>query len=321
MLTIRVIAAKAGVSVSTASRALNNNPRISAATRKRIQALAAAEGYRPNYNAKNLTSGEANAVGVVFPTSDRNSTDNPFYIDILRGINTELMKRQYVLSVAISKTADALLENVKSMVAQGKIKRFVLVYVDQNDPVAAFLRDKHLHFVTIGEPVDGTHDYFVDNDNLEAGIGGAAYLLDQLAVKHPVFVESGHDWGYERQRRQGYERVAAQFNVEPLTCKLSDIEYAQSFIKHHPEIDGIMATDDFNAIEFYRLVREQVAVSHFPVVSYNHSLPAGLTDADLHSVNLFPEKMGSATVSLLFGDRQTGDASAAKQIRIPYEIK
>src|SRR5699024_688693 len=120
MLTIRDIAAKAGVSVSTASRALNNNPRISAATRKRIQALAAAEGYRPNYNAKNLTSGEANAVGVVFPTSDRNSTDNPFYIDILRGINTELMKRQYVLSVAISKTADDLLENVKAMVAQGK---------------------------------------------------------------------------------------------------------------------------------------------------------------------------------------------------------
>ncbi|NLR32949.1 LacI family DNA-binding transcriptional regulator [Levilactobacillus tujiorum] len=318
MLTIRDIAAKAGVSVSTASRALNNNPRISLATRKRIQALAAAEGYRPNYNAKNLTSGEANAVGVVFPTSDRNSTDNPFYIDLLRGINTELMKRQYVLSVAISKTADDLLENVKAMVAQGKIKRFVLLYVHRADPVAAFLREKHLHFVTIGEPIDGHDDYFVDNDNLEAGIGGASFLLDQLGVKHPVFVESGHNWGYEQQRRQGYERVAAQFNVEPLTCKLNDLEYVQSFIEHHPEIDGIMATDDFNAIEFYRLLREQYVASHFPVVSYNHSLPAGLTDANLHSVNLFPEKMGSATVSLLFSDREE---TADKQIRIPYEIK
>lgn len=321
MLTIRDIAAKAGVSVSTASRALNNNPRISVATRKRIQALAAAEGYRPNYNAKNLTAGEANAVGVVFPTSDRNSTDNPFYIDLLRGINTELMKRQYVLSVAISKTAAELLENVKAMVAQGKIKRFVLLYVHQDDPIAAFLREKQLHFVTIGEPIDGNDDYFVDNDNLEAGIGGASFLLDQLAVKHPVFVESGHEWGYERQRRQGYERVAAQFNVEPLTCKLHDLEYVRSFIEHHPEIDGIMATDDFNAIEFYRLVRERYAVSHFPVVSYNHSLPTGLTDADLHSVNLFPEKMGSATVSLLFGDRQDKAATPRKQIRIPYEIK
>lgn len=65
MLTIRDIAAKAGVSVSTASRALNNNPRISQATRERIQKLAAAEGYLPNYNAKNLTAGEANAVGVL----------------------------------------------------------------------------------------------------------------------------------------------------------------------------------------------------------------------------------------------------------------
>ncbi|MGR7940777.1 LacI family DNA-binding transcriptional regulator [Levilactobacillus brevis] len=138
MLTIRDIAAKAGVSVSTASRALNNNPRISQATRERIQALAEAEGYLPNYNAKNLTAGESNAVGVVFATADRSQPENPFFIDILRGINAQLVQRDYVLSVAISKTADELLKNVKAMVAQGKIKRFVLLYAHQDDPIAAF---------------------------------------------------------------------------------------------------------------------------------------------------------------------------------------
>ncbi|MBU5881123.1 LacI family DNA-binding transcriptional regulator, partial [Vibrio cholerae O1] len=43
------IAKKANVSVSSASRAFNNNPRISVKTRHRIQAIAAAEGYMPNY--------------------------------------------------------------------------------------------------------------------------------------------------------------------------------------------------------------------------------------------------------------------------------
>ncbi|WP_382403941.1 LacI family DNA-binding transcriptional regulator [Levilactobacillus lanxiensis] len=321
MLTIRDIAAKAGVSVSTASRALNNNPRISQATRERIQALAEAEGYLPNYNAKNLTAGEANAVGVVFPTADHSHPENPFYIDLLRGINGQLTQRHYVLSVAISKTSADLLENVKSMVVQGKIKRFVLMYAHHDDPIAAFLRQHHLRFVTIGQPDDNANDYFVDNDNLQAGIGGATYLLNQLEVKHPVFVESAHDWAYEQQRRQGYERVAASFNVEPLTCKLGEVNRARLFIKQHPEIDGIMATDDFNAIEFYRLVREQSSIRNFPVVSFNHSLPTGLTDADLHSVNLFPEKMGSATVALLFSDREPLDTPTPGQIRIPYEIK
>lgn len=320
MLTIRDIAAKAGVSVSTASRALNNNPRISQATRERIQKLAAAEGYLPNYNAKNLTAGEANAVGVVFPTATHALPENPFYIDLLRGINTQLVQRHYVLSVAISTTAEELLDNVKAMVAQGKIKRFILFYAQQADPIADYLRQQHLRFVTIGQPDQNHNDLFVDNDNLQAGIGGATYLLDQLHVKHPVFVESGHHWAYEQQRREGYERVAARFNVEPLVCKLGELAGVRAFIHRHEEIDGIMATDDFNGIEFYRLFREQFGVSHFPVVSFNHSLPAGLTDADLHSVDLFPEKMGSAAANLLFSDKEAVATSAPGQIRIPYAI-
>lgn len=71
MATIKDIAQKAGVSVSTASRALNHNPRISEKTRQRIATIAKELGYQPNYNAQNLTRGESNMVGIIFPvTSD-----------------------------------------------------------------------------------------------------------------------------------------------------------------------------------------------------------------------------------------------------------
>ena len=66
MATIKDIAARAGVSVSTASRALNDNPRISEATREKIKKIAVEIGYHPNYAARNLTRGEANMVGLVF---------------------------------------------------------------------------------------------------------------------------------------------------------------------------------------------------------------------------------------------------------------
>src|SRR5699024_5202066 len=112
--TIRDIAKKAGVSPSTASRALNNNSRISEATIKKVKKIADEMGYLPDYNAKNLTNGEANAVGVVFPVGSETAS-NPFFINILSGINSELFKRQYSLSVAIANTEEALLENVRSM--------------------------------------------------------------------------------------------------------------------------------------------------------------------------------------------------------------
>ena len=71
MATIKDIAEAAGVSVSTASRALNDNPRISLKTRQRVREIADQLGYQPNYNAQNLTRGESNMVGLIFPvTSD-----------------------------------------------------------------------------------------------------------------------------------------------------------------------------------------------------------------------------------------------------------
>lgn len=55
--TIKDIAQRAGVSVSTASRALNDNPRISQATRLKVKQVASELNYQPNYNAQNLTRG------------------------------------------------------------------------------------------------------------------------------------------------------------------------------------------------------------------------------------------------------------------------
>lgn len=67
-----------GLSVSTVSRALNDNQRISLQTRRQVKEVAEALGYQPNYNARNLTNQEANSVGVIFPVNNR-VVDNIFF--------------------------------------------------------------------------------------------------------------------------------------------------------------------------------------------------------------------------------------------------
>ncbi|ANZ60456.1 LacI family DNA-binding transcriptional regulator [Secundilactobacillus paracollinoides] len=152
MVTIRDIAKRAGVSVSTASRALNNHPKISEKTRDKIKALADEMGYMPNYNAKNLTNGVSNAVGVVFPPGELSPASNPFYVDILMGINQELRARNGVLSVAIANTMAELTANVESLISQGLIHYFVLLYSKKNDPVIKLLRAQQVNYVVIGDP-------------------------------------------------------------------------------------------------------------------------------------------------------------------------
>ncbi|WP_162231397.1 LacI family transcriptional regulator [Secundilactobacillus similis] len=59
-------------------------------TRKKIKQLADEMGYLPNYNAKTLTNGVSNAVSVVFPPGEMSTSANPFYVDLLMGINQQL---------------------------------------------------------------------------------------------------------------------------------------------------------------------------------------------------------------------------------------
>ena len=99
MATIKDIAQKAGVSVSTASRALNHNPRISEKTRQQIATIAKEMGYQPNYNAQNLTRGESNMVGIIFPVTSDTAPANPFHIDLLRGISMALKPIHYEMVV------------------------------------------------------------------------------------------------------------------------------------------------------------------------------------------------------------------------------
>jgi len=81
-MTVRIkdVAAAAGVSVATVSRALAGGP-VSAELRKRVDAAVAASGYRPNLSARRLRSQQAQTVGLI--VSD---IRNPFFTSVSRAV-------------------------------------------------------------------------------------------------------------------------------------------------------------------------------------------------------------------------------------------
>lgn len=303
MITIRDVAKKAGVSVSTASRALNNNARISAATKVKIKKIADELGYLPNYNAKNLTLGKANVVGVIFPPAAEDSQDNPFYIDMLRGINDELLLHNFVLSVAMGATDKKLLQNVKSMVQQAKIKSFVVLYTDRNDLVTKYLRQQQLNFVVIGQPESGSADRFVDNNNVAAGQAATDYLIQNFAVKDPLFVQSEYGWQYEVNRRQGYETSMRQNGFTPIIFELPKVNLSQSlarFLAANQQIDAVISTDDLGFISFYRAWQTIRPQNEVPAICFNRSSLINLLGRKIATVDMLPKKLGSGAAELLF---------------------
>jgi LacI family transcriptional regulator len=89
-VTIKYIAEKAGVSMSTVSRALRNDPAASAKTVARILEIARQLNYYPNLLAKGLRQDRTHTVGIIF-----NDLNNPFYTEILSEIGEILNEKNY----------------------------------------------------------------------------------------------------------------------------------------------------------------------------------------------------------------------------------
>ena len=92
MSTIKEVAALAGVSICTASRALNNKDNIRPETRKRILDAVRELDYRPNFSAQSLKHGRTNTLGLIVP-----DITNPYYPKITKSIEEYAANHGYML--------------------------------------------------------------------------------------------------------------------------------------------------------------------------------------------------------------------------------
>ncbi|MEV0727167.1 LacI family DNA-binding transcriptional regulator [Polymorphospora sp. NPDC050346] len=99
--TIADIARRAGVSKGAVSYALNGQPGVSAATRERIIAIAQEIGFNPNSAARALSGAAANAVGLTLCRPARTLGIEPFFMELISGVEAELSARSYALTLQV----------------------------------------------------------------------------------------------------------------------------------------------------------------------------------------------------------------------------
>lgn len=101
MVTIKDIAKIAGVSHTTVSRALNDNPLINKDTRKKIKQIALELNYVPNPSARSLVTKKSYVIGLFFSSLD-DSTSSSFLVDVFRGVQSVLDNRYKIVINSIN---------------------------------------------------------------------------------------------------------------------------------------------------------------------------------------------------------------------------
>ena len=127
-VTIKDVAALAGVSPSTVSRTCKNNPSISEETKERVRKAMIELGYEPNFQASNLASQNSRTIGIILPASAKEVYENSFYLEAVQGISHYCNGRQYMTTIVTGQDEAEILDAVRSMSRSGKVDGFIVLY-------------------------------------------------------------------------------------------------------------------------------------------------------------------------------------------------
>lgn len=253
------LAALAGVSTSTVSRALAGHPSISQATQARVQALAREHDVRPNQLARNLRLKSTGAIGLVLPLGHARTQHltDPFFLSLLGFLADLLVERGYdiLLSRVIPDSDDWL----DRLIDSGRIDGLLLVGQSDQSAVIERAAARYRPLIVWGANRPGQHQLTIGSDNVAGGrlaarrlIGGGRSRL--LFVGDPAPPEFA-------DRLAGFRAEASESDVAVdvlETAMTPDAVHSavHRLLQQAPAPDGIFAASDVVAMTVLRTLAE-----------------------------------------------------------------
>lgn len=310
-ITIYDIAKKLNITAATVSRALNNNPRISDATRKLVLETAASMGYKQNKLALALKSGKSNLVGVIVPYIDRS-----FFASIIRGIEEALNPEGYnVIICQTHETEEKEIETVNTLL-NAQVDGILMSVSKSSQDTAHFkyILDKKVPLVFFDRRKDVKGVSSVTIDDFEGAYQATKHLIAEGCTK---IAHLSGDWSLEiyKKRFEGYKQAlqdhGLEFNEDYLLLVKSDTEAGrnavQTLMKLSEKPDAIFSSSDFVALGAIQELQEMgVKVpEEFCVVGFSNEPFTQFMELSISSVDQAPHEMGKMAAKV-FLDQVTG---------------
>ncbi len=202
MPTLKDIAKEAGVAPSTVSRVINDSPRISDKTKKKVKKIMKELGYHPNLNARNLVKQRSNNLGVLIPNSTDEAFSDPFFAEIMRGIGRAAQSEGFNLLLLTGESESDELKTILNAVKGKQIDGLLVLRAKKDDKLIKELNN-NFPLVIVGRPENEEEYFWVNNDNLKAAQNAVDYLIE-LGHRKIAAIIGNQDYIINQDRLQGY---------------------------------------------------------------------------------------------------------------------
>ena len=260
-LTLEDIAKQAGVSRSTVSRVVNDDPNVSQDVRKRVQQVINSTGYQPHAAARSLASHRSWMIGLVLPLSVSSFFTDPYFPRLTQGVAQACNKHNYTLGLFLVGTKEDEKRIFPRISRRGLLDGILLQTSMKGDKLTDRLINSDIPVIIAGRPFHGNGVSYIDVDNIQAACQAVNHLI-KLGYKRigtitgPLNGTPGIDRkeGYLKAiRNQGW-KVDENLIAEGSFTEESGYQAMKKLLPYKPE--AIFVASDNMAISAMRAARE-----------------------------------------------------------------
>ena len=289
-VTIKDIAKQVEVSHSTVSRALHNSPLIAQKTAEHIRKTARELGYLPSAAARSLKTNRSQALGVIV-----SSVEDPFFGEILQGIEEVAQKSGYSLFMAASQHDPIREQTIVQAISEHRVDGVIICS-------ASFKAEQRRQFLAFGVPIvvvnnqaAEEYQYSIYHDDVDGCSQITRHLLD-LGHRRVGYLGNSSSGRTSLDRLTGFRQTMDNAGLEIPTRYIHEVPGGsphdgligvEHFISLSPRPSALVCYNDMMAIGVLKGLQEagikvpdEISVTGFDNIVFSNFTHPALTTFD-----------------------------------------
>lgn len=325
-VSVRDVAAAAGVSVGTVSNVMNQPDKVAAATVERVQAVIAELGFVRNDAARQLRAGRSRSIGLIVPDAG-----NPFFADVARGAEARADDDMLAVLLGNSDESASREDNYLDLFREQRVNGVLITPASDDIEKLVRVQAAGIPVVLVDREVPGSAFCSVSVDDVEGGFLAAQHLL-QIGRRRIAFVGGPGAIAQVAHRLEGARRAVDEvpgatlevISMPALTVlhgRAAGEEIAARAVAHRP--DAVFAANDLlavgllQALTMFRTLRvpEDIALVGYDDIDF-----ATATVVPLTSVRQPAQLIGRTAVELLLRSISDPGGEYERRVRFRPEL-
>ncbi len=321
--TIKDIAREAGVSIATVSRTINGEDGVGPKTRERIQAIARRLNYFPNLSARSLVARRPNAIGIVIPRTSEFAFSNPYYSEILKGIEKKTRESGHYLVFSFAE------EECYARMVQHQLAAGVIVLANRmDDPRVEEAWRMKIPLVLIPGNSRQPGIPSVDVDNRDAACQAVRHLV-HLGHRRIAFINGPANSKYSLERLDGYRKGLKENGLTLQKGWVLGSDFTQQggyegmkkLLSLQAPPTAVLVINDFSAMGALRAARELGwrVPKDISIVGFGDIPFSSMADPPLTTIREPFQQMGMEAAGILL-NRVSGKKHAYRHRTLSVEL-